>query len=269
MKSTLFAIVLLTFALLTSCGKDLSTPIEPDKVAIVESYLYAGDSSIIIKLTKLLPFSADTSNATEYISGMNLRVNGAALTETGNGVYKLQMGGKRIQPGESYILKFLYYSDTVSSITTIPERPADFSISDHEISTARVTSSSGGMPGGQMEDLDLTWTNDDGSYYYVLIEYLENTPDYINYYSATLDPSTTQSISPMSTSGTRLNMRELYFFGSYRIVLFKVTKDFVDLYQQTAANSNNITNPVTSIHNGYGVFTGMSSDTVFLKVLEN
>lgn len=120
-----------------------------------------------------------------------------------------------------------------------------------------------------MEDVTLSWDNEDGSYFYVLIEYLESTPDYINSMTADLEPSTTQSIAPMASSGTTIGRRNLYFFGSYRIVLFKINQDFVDLYHYTDVNSNTISNPVTSINNGYGLFTGMASDTVFLEVHEN
>lgn len=266
----IFAYILIAAAgLLSSCSKELMPALDSETTAIVESYLYAGDSLITVKLTKLLPFSDGTENATEYITGQHLLINGTELTETGNGIYTLHLGTQRVLPGVTYTLKFPYYSDTVSSETTIPDKPLDFAISSNEIYANRVTSSGGFPGGGPMENLDLTWTNNDASYYYVLIQYLESTPDYINYNTADMDVSTTQSIEPMSSSGTMLGMRNLYFFGSYRIVLFKVNKDFVDLYQQTSANSNNITNPVTTINNGFGVFTGMASDTVFLEVLEN
>ena len=270
MQKTFILFIILLSGLLWSCGKELTEQLSPESTAIVESYIYAGDSNITIKITKLLPFSDDTDEATEYISGLHLQINGSDLTETATGIYTLTLGEERIKPGETYILKFGYYADTVSSSTIIPEKPEDFAISESYVYADRITSS-GGFPGGSgpMEDIDLTWTNDDGSYYYVLIEYLESTPDYINFNMADADISTVQSIAPMSSSGTRLGMRNLYFFGTYRIVLFKVNKDFVDLYQQTSANSNNITNPVTTINNGFGVFTGMASDTLYLDVLEN
>jgi len=269
-KTKTFFLFLLSGLLLGSCAKELTEPLSPESTAIVESYICAGDTIITIKLTKLLPFSDDTSEATEYISGQHLQINGYDLTETGTGIYTLSLGENRIQPGETYSLKFGYFNDTVSSATTIPEKPEDFALSENYVYADRI-SSSGFVPGGSgpMDDIDLKWTNDDGSYYYVLIEYLESTPDYINYNMADADVSTVQSIAPMSSSGTRIGMRNLYFFGSYRVVLFKVNKDFVDLYQQTSANSNNITNPVTTINNGFGVFTGMASDTAFLDVLEN
>ena len=101
--------------LLTSCSKELITPVTPDNVPIVESYLYAGDSTITVKVTKILPFSDDTIEATQYITGLHLQINGTDLTETGSGIYTLNLGEKHIQPGESYILKFVYASDTVSS----------------------------------------------------------------------------------------------------------------------------------------------------------
>ena len=269
MKTINFLLILTFAGMLWSCGKDLMEPLSSETTAIVESYIYAGDSTINIKVTKLLPFSEDTVDATEYISGLELLINDTKLTETGEGIYTLQLTAKYIQPGETYTLKFRYFNDTVSSVTTIPEKPVDFTISESQIYADRVTSSGGFPGGGPMEDVDLTWTNTDGSYYYVLIEYLESDPDYINYMMADAEPSNIQSIAPMSSSGSRLGMRNLYFFGSYRIVLFKVNQDFVDLYQHTAANSNNITNPVSTINNGFGVFTGMASDTVYLEVSEN
>jgi hypothetical protein len=268
MNTKYFLILAFLPLLFSSCGKELTPAILPEKVAIVESYLHTGDSTITVKVTKLLPFSADTSDATEYIGGLNIQINGFPLTETDTGVYTLLLGDKRIQPGELYKLKFLYYGDTVSSTTVVPLKPVNLAISSSLIYTDRITSSSG-FPSGQMSDIDLTWDNTDSSYYYVLIEYLETTRDYINYRSASQDLSTIQSISPMSTSSTRIGMRNLYFFGSYRIVLFKINKDFVDLYQQTTSNSNNITTPVTTINNGFGVFTGMASDTVNLEVVAN
>jgi len=255
--------------LLASCGKELISPITSDNVAIVESYLFAGDSVITIKVTKILPFSENYIEATENISGLLLLINGTALTETSSGIYTMPLDEKRIQPGETYFLKFLYASDTVSSTTVIPEKPLNFSISSNEIYTDRITSSGGGMPTSPPADLTLSWENADESYYYVVIQYLENTRDYINYRSESLDLSDTTSISPINTSETRLGTRNFNFFGSYRIILFKVNDDFADLYSQTAVNSNNITNPVTTIKNGFGVFTGMASDTVYLEVNEN
>ena len=254
--------------LLASCSKELNTPISPDNVPIVESYLYAGDSAITVKVTKILPFSQDTIEATQYISGLHLQVNGSDLTETGSGIYTLMLGDKQIQPGDTYVLKFVYASDTVSSTTVIPDKPLNYNISSTVIYTERITGTGGGYPSGPQADLTLTWDNTDESYYYILIQYMESSRDYINYRYESLDLSDTTSIAPTNTSEARIGIQNLHFFGTYRIILFKVNSEFADLYSQTAINSTNITNPVTLINNGFGVFTGMASDTLNLEVKE-
>ncbi|NVO19928.1 MAG: DUF4249 family protein [Bacteroidetes bacterium] len=260
--------LILMLIILVSCTKDLITPLDADKIAVVESYLYAGDSIIKVKVTKVLPFSEDTLDATEYITGLHLQVNGADLTESEPGIYTLDLGNKSINPDSTYYVKFRFYDDTISSSTVIPAKPTGFSLSATTVYTDRITSTSG-FPGSPMKDIDLTWDNDDYSYYYLTVEYLETTLDYINYAMEAYDLPLAESISPLQSAGTRLGMRNFEFFGRYRVVLFKVNKDFADLYQHLTSNSNNITTPVTTIKNGYGVFTGMSSDTVYIQVLEN
>ncbi len=269
MKTKLLIILSVVFILMfNSCGKELIDPLNSDEIAIVESYLYAGDSSIRVNVSRLLPFSEDTLEVKEGITGLNILLNGLPMSDMGSGEYQFLLGNNKVEAGTSFTMVFYYGSDSVSSSTQIPEKPVDFYLSDHVIYTDRITSS-GGFGSGPMEDIDVTWTNDDDSYYYVTIEYLESTPDLINEVMEDTDVPTIQSISPIQSSGTRLGMRNLQFFGHYRIVLFKVNQDFADLYQQITANSNNITDPVTSIKNGYGVFTGMSTDTAFIEVREN
>lgn len=264
----LFVPFVLMLLILTSCSKDLITPLDPDSIAVVESYIVAGDSAIRVRVSRLLPFSTDTNEAIEYIPGLTLQINGFTLSEPEPGHYELDLKDTGIQPGSSYTLKFLYASDTVSSSTTIPGKPVNFSLSDNVIYTDRITSTSGFIP-GHGDDIDATWDNEDGSYYYLTIQYLESTPDYINSAMEDVELPMEQGVAPINSSGTRIGLRNLQFFGHYRVVLFRVNKDFADLYQHLTSNSNNLTNPVTSISNGYGVFTGMSSDTLYLEVKEN
>jgi hypothetical protein len=262
-----FIVLLISGIYLASCSKELMTPREAGKIAIVESYIYAGDSIIKIKVTKLLPVSDDTLNATEYISGLSIQVNGSFLTETDTGMYTLYLGGNRVKPGDSYSFRFLFNNDTISSTTTIPATPEGLGISASSLYATRVTSTNPGF--GEMDNAEVTWTNDDASYYYMMIEYLESTPDYINSSMEDTDLPVSRSISPTQANTERIDMRNIYFFGSYRAVLIKVNKDFASLYSDITTNSNNIEDPVTAIKNGYGVFTGMSTDTVYFEVKES
>jgi hypothetical protein len=269
MKRLHTTILLSLLMLLVSCSKDLITPLDPEKIAVVESYLIEGDSTITVSISRLLPFSTDTNEAKEFIRGLQLYLNGELMTETDSGLYQLNLDNDKIRPGIEYSLKFLFYSDTVNSTTTVPEKPVDFAASATVIYADRITGTSTGFPPGAMEDVDLTWENVDDSYYYVTMEYLEETPDVINSAWEDLDLPLIQGIAPLRSSGTRVGLRNLRYFGHYRVVLYKVNSEFADLYQHLESNSNNITNPVTAIGNGYGIFTGMSTDTLFIEVREN
>jgi hypothetical protein len=262
-----FVVSIITGVCLASCSKDLMTSREAGKIAIVESYLYAGDSVIKIKVSKLLPVSDDTLEAIEYISGLSLQVNGSVLTETDSGYYTLSLGAGKIHPGDSYTLRFLCYGDTISTATTIPATPEGFSISSSVLYAKRITSTSTGF--GSMDEVELTWLNDDAGYYYIIVEYIDSVPDYIISAMEDTELPVMRSIAPTQSNTSRIDRRNISFFGSYRIVLYKVNKDFADLYHSITTNSNNIEDPITGITNGYGVFTGMSSDTVYLEVKES
>jgi len=58
------------------------------------------------------------------------------------------------------------------------------------------------------------------------------------------------------------------FIFIHRIILFHVLPDYASLYDEKISSSQNLTNPSTSITNGYGIFTGLNSDTLYIRVNE-
>ncbi len=253
---------------LASCSKELMTPITGDNTAIVESYLKAGDSAILVYISKMLPYSDDTSDIKEMIPGIDVFINGNKLNEIENGIYQLQMGNERVSGGTTYNLEFEYSGNTVSSQTTIPGSPVDFASSASYIYADRIVAGSPSHP-GMMDPVELTWTNTDNSYYYLIVKYLEATPDYINANFTNSDFQFIQSSSPTRESFYRLDQRNIRCFGTYRILLYKVTNEFNDVFTKNGTNSNNLVNPSTNIINGFGVFTGMNADTLYLEVIPN
>lgn len=74
---------------------------------------------------------------------------------------------------------------------------------------------------------------------------------------------------PERADSSALNSREFSYFGTHRVVLFHLNVDYASLYDDASTSSLNLTNPTTSIENGYGIFTGISTDTLYIDVLEN
>jgi hypothetical protein len=73
---------------------------------------------------------------------------------------------------------------------------------------------------------------------------------------------------PTTASGLEINSNEFQYYGKHRLILFHVLPDYASLYSDTQTSSQNLTNPSTSIVNGYGIFTGLNSDTLFINVIK-
>lgn len=119
------------------------------------------------------------------------------------------------------------------------------------------------------DPVTLTWDNDDGSYYIVVIENIEETLDPIRDFGDSTRTGNIFKKPPTTASGIQLRPQEFQYFGRHRLILYHVLPDYASLYSENSSSSQNLTNPSTSITNGYGIFTGLNSDTLSFTVFEN
>lgn len=239
---------------------------------IIESYLRPGKHPIV-KISRQIPFSEDAVNSSDDIN--SLMVNFASddfnnvLTYMGEGLY---IDSSVIVTDEkAYSLSFVYNGKNVSANTSIPSKPLNFSQSTTSISIMRMDGNSSPQMGSfqMLEPLQLTWDNDDGSYYIVVIENMESIPDPVRNLGDTLHVGNMFRKSPTTSQGIELRPQEFTYFGNHRIILYHVLPDYASLYDENISSSQNLTSPSTSIINGYGIFTGLNSDTLYLKVTES
>ena len=172
-----------------------------------------------------------------------------------------------ITDGSKYELSFNFNDKKVKANTYIPAKPLNFSQSITEISITRQDSTSG--PPSMDNNtalLKLTWDNYDGSYYIVFIDNIESTLDPIRSFGSKTPPGNRFRKAPTNSSGTEIRPMEFQYYGTHRIILYHVLPDYASLYNDNSTSSQNLTNPSTSIINGYGIFTGLNSDTLFIEV---
>ncbi len=267
----IFSTIILSaiIAAFTSCQKELMVPMTSDNTAVVEAYLVAGDTSGYVYVSKILPFSDDTVNIKEMISGLKVYINDELLTEVDSGIYCCKPGSEGFITGNTYNLSFEYGGNTVTSSTIIPVKPTGFASTASIVYATRITEDDSTFhpgPGSMMDEVELTWNNDDLAYHYLMVEYLEDSADYINARLADTEFPFNQATSPTQETYFKIGMQNLRYFGSYRIVLLRVNTEFDDAFTRNGTNSNNLVNPNTNITNGFGLFTGVSSDTVCLEV---
>ena len=57
-------------------------------------------------------------------------------------------------------------------------------------------------------------------------------------------------------------------YGTHRVKLFRVNPEYADLYENREQDSRNLTEPLTNVENGLGIFTAFSYDAAYFEVVK-
>jgi hypothetical protein len=272
MQLRLFFSLLILITAQSSCIKRDNS--EFTDTPIIESYLSPGDY-LKLNVNRQIPFSSNVTYSQDEINSLIITVKhnntDYVLTSLGNGNYIDST--LVIEEDEQYSLSFTYNAKLVSAYTEIPLKPLNFTQSAKKISVMRMDSTSvlptAGGGGWEMSDpVVLKWENNDASYYIVVVENMEETPDPVRDFGNDAPPEGSFRKTPTTSAGLTIRPQEFQYFGRHRLILYHILPDYASLYDDNTANSLNLTNPATSIMNGYGIFTGLNSDTLYLRVNE-
>lgn len=241
-------------------------------IAVVASFLDP-DREITVKLSKMIPFIDE-----EFTDNLSIENAEVYITHNGNeylltedteepGIYLNTNPELTLVANDSYDIHFLYNETTVSATTIIPSEPENASLSAPTIEIEEFVP--GPPTGGDTQTVTAFWDNTNNEYHTILIEYLEDDYDPINSF---IDPDTydglrVTSTDPISGDSVDLNSRNFSFYGTYRIAIYRVNSEYVNLFENISQNSLNLTEPLTNIDNGLGIFTGMNSTSLTLEVV--
>lgn len=265
LTSCTFTLILLACQ---SCKKEEVT--EFTDTPIIESYLKPGDHPKVT-ISRQIPFSSDVSYSSDDIDNLSVQItiNNSithTLQPTGNGQYI--DNSYTMAVGDSYNLSFPFNSKNATAYTYIPTNPANVTQSATEIYIERMDSTSGPPTGNMPDPVEITWDNPDGSYYLVVVECVETVLDPIRDFGDDGPPSNIFRKQPSNGSSEEIRAMEFQYYGTHRITIYHVLPDYASLYDENSSSSQNLTNPSTSITNGYGIFTGLTSQTLLVEVRE-
>jgi hypothetical protein len=227
---------------------------------IVESYLQEGASALTVKLYSMEVYLKDDYEFSMPIEGLHLNVNGRELTETASGTYFLNLGNDTIRELQNYSLSFEYHGKTVSASTAIPKPVTGLNIEPAYITR---TSTSYFWDTADTTEIRLVWDDPDHSYYQIYIESpaTSDMPD--------MGGGTTfrrRMMQPFQGNSYSTSSREFRTAGNYSIYVYRVNKEYVDLYEQISATD--LANPSSAIENAFGIFTAMSVARARFQVIE-
>jgi hypothetical protein len=277
MKRILWISVFTLFFL--SCD---NTPISQEfsQRIVVQAYLYAGEPVKDFFLTELLPYGSD-EDSIQKISNAQVSIiyNGKEfLLSRGEdeGHYYYNDSNLIIKEGEQYQLKIQYDNVVASATTVVPAPPENLQISDSVLSFDMTPPVMGGDPGQRdTSEIEITWENDENSYFYVLIENIDSVQE--SFFDGTGFPGGNSGpgmfmrriTEPAQTDNYRIRSMELEYYGNFRAKIFRVNQEYADLYQSLDQDSRNLTEPASNITNGLGIFTAFNSDSIFFKVIHS
>ena len=263
-----YFLILLVMGVVGGCKKEENK--EFTDSPIIESYLEPG-SYLTVNVSRQIPFSDNVKYSSDDINHLAITVVGNStshvLTPLGNGKYI--DSSIVVSDGINFNLSFTFNSKNVTAYTYIPYKPKSFSQTATEIYIKRRTATSGsGFGTTQPTPITFNWNNLDNSYYLMLVENMEAVLDPIRDFGASAPPSNRFRKAPTNSSAGDLRAFDFQYYGKHRVILYHVLPDYATLYNVNTTSSQNLTNPSTSIVNGYGIFTGLNADTLFVQVKE-
>ncbi len=235
--------------------------------AVVEGYMIAG-STPTIKITQQLAYSS-SDTVVNPINNLNVEITDGEvvfiLSNTSDGIY--QNNELQVEQSKTYYLRFIYNDKVVDSQTVVPIKPSGFTASATSIQVSDFTAGSGGGTPNRPEPVTLEWDNPDNDYYLVVVENAEAdpTPIFDDDTTSTRPPRAFRN-SPTQTNLQQLNPMSFSYYGMHRVILYRLNPEYATLYEDNGNSSLTLVTPPGNISGGLGIFTGISSDTIMVRV---
>ena len=102
----------------------------------------------------------------------------------------------------------------------------------------------------------------------IVVQNIETDPELIRDTSDDRFPSRVFRNEPSVINEYKINQGQLLYFGRHILLLYHLNPDYATLYAADDNSSQNLKNPSTNISNGFGIFTGISADTLYLDVIK-
>lgn len=272
MKITKYITALLLLIFTIGCEENVSTEINKD-IVVVQGFVYANQPITDISLTEVLPLgSEDTlappiSNAEVFITKGDDKYLLIENSEK-KGYYFYPANDLSVNTGDQLSLEVSVNNQTLFAETTVPPKPINIKIDSDTLVIPEIAEGVGMrfLPDLEEYSINLTWDNFDESYYYVVIENIEENPVPID---LQFGKFASRFISePSVSSEYRVSFRTVTHLGKHLMILYRVNQEYVDLYESRDQDSRNLNEPLTNIENGLGVFSAFASDSVYFYVIK-
>ncbi|WP_443938667.1 DUF4249 family protein [Pedobacter sp. MW01-1-1] len=263
-----FGFILVAFTwILVSCRKDSGN----DDVVnwpVIQGYLVAG-KPITIKLYTQKGL-LDTSSYGPALSGLSVYVSNGVkevkLSEDTAGVYT-SSDNTLVLENYTCTLRFDYNGKTISAETIVPTKPENFKVSS--LNQPVPNPDSAFTNPTDFIPVDFSWSNISNGYYMMQFKNQEESPNRIGNGFGFRRGYEDMEEYLGQVSLFKTQPMTFQFEGRYLVYLYHVNAEYNTILSSSSSSSLNLTNPVTNIKNGLGIFTAMSVDSLPLNVYKD
>lgn len=262
-------LAVIIIAVFSSCEKEILQQSEPEELIVVEAYLYEGESIDDIYLASLLLYGGEDT-IVQTISDAEIEIihnnNRYSLVSSDSaGHYHYPGTDLEVLECENYRIEIDYFNKTTTAETTVPYPPSGVTISDEMIYIDQDNLKEYWL---NLTQIEINWDESGNDYFYVLIENIEDEPvDIISGGKASFGFRKI-TLPVQGNSYTFMPLDIIQQYGTHLIRVFRVNKEYADLYESMEQDSRDLNEPLTNITNGLGVFTAFSCDSLYFEVVQ-
>jgi hypothetical protein len=261
--------VLLAFAL-GGCTEPVSTT--DLSQFVVQAYLYAGQPVNDIYISKSFDIgSTDTAGLPVTNAVVHVLRDGTSYTlvpDDGRpGYYRYSGSDLSIRTGDQFSLDVQWGSLHATATTVVPDAPSGISLSQDTL-RVRLETMFGQFQRVVSDDSCVVrWTGSDGDLFYVVMENVDSNPVEIVASQGPGRFGMGMPSQPSPQTQYRIRTESLQQTGKHSVRVYRVNKEYADLYRSRQQDTRSLNEPLTNVQNGLGVFSAFASDSVAVFVV--
>lgn len=272
-KYVILLTVLVIFTVLACSTESLVGP--NNDLLVIQAYVFANEPVNDIRITSTLPLGVEDASPTPINdASVSISKNGNIFmlksSPGDSGYYHYDGSDFSIEAGDDLILTVTYLGVTATGETTVPAAPENLSLSS-DVVVYPEFSFGGGGPGNRQGflgnfQMSVRWKKETNAFYYVKIDNIDANPEPVDFNFPFL--SNFEIISrPTANDSFQVNLFTFTQLGKHRVKVFRVNREYADLFLTSSQDSRDLNEPLTNIENGLGIFSAFNSDSLFFELI--
>lgn len=272
-------IIIVIFVVIYMNGCTESSPLISDEdIVVVWGFVYANEPITDIKLTRTLPLDADslsefsTINDAEVAVIVNEDRFECELAGGDSGYYQYLANDLSINSGDQISIEIDWQGQSIIGESTVPYPPSGLEVESNimEIPNFSDFQSLLDWRFSEKREVIVTWGKEsEEDWFYVVLKNLENSPTPIDINSNFSERMREIIFPPVQDNSYRIRLPLIEFLGLHEIRVYRVNREYVDLYESRKQDTRDLNEPLTNIDGGLGVFSAFNSSKINMTVIQN